>query len=709
MNIKMKNKILFLLFCVAATLTTSAQRKVPTMLIHLKDGSTDTIYIENNFVRFYGLDNPKPGDFVTLNVDGSYIFPYDNTDINNKRYKELKKANASLTVEGEAFPGSFYTGTILSTKELDDSFLTDEFLRDYKNKYGMMYLVDCKDIISNYSPISLPYDGTTYYAYAFAISEDDSSNRFLSNATVIKAYADSWYITWKEGYEFYEKEENKAIALNCNYDQLTSSCKQDMPWLPDNNLKSAIQTYLKAMKFDFSSYTKAATTKRDCTDAMLYFVDNITAQTKEDISQAINNVSVTDNSLYNVMAQSGINSDITDFASKELTYSIDKENSSLVDDTEKYSAITLKQNLSPSVFGADIATDKGYTMLLPNSKAFSSVYDAAKPYYKYITSFNYMDVTQTFAMAASITSSTAPKREIVYDVETYSDAATISNAITKNIVFDNSVDANKSLLNGTAKTEDVLISATGRQLSNVPAILAHTKKHSTANNGTLYEMDEMPFKSWETYNPALEYHTPLRTIGLKNDYVCSEYTLPAADVAARDTLLDNVPDFLKKKILSAKDGSLSYICTDSINFSHNTAKPEVDFALNNVRSTKYHIYVVTAPAQVKNPEQPIKPLYARIDLAYNAADGSQQYERLNIPGAANVTDDIIVHNDGKLGVIELEVEFPICYEGLKAHPTLFMSHTKNFTTFANRNRYDRELRIVGVYLISEDEIQSLNK
>lgn len=704
----MKNKISLLLFCVMSALTVNAQRNVPAMLVHLKDGSTDTVYIENNLVSFYGLDNPKPGDYVTLNLDGSYVFPYDNTDINNKRYKELYKADASLTEEGEAFPCSFYTGTILSTRELDESFLTDEFLLNYKKGNGMMYLVDCKDIINNWSPIFLPYDGTTYYAYAFAINED-SNKRFLSDATVIKAYADSWYIAKTKGYEFYEREENKAIALNCNYDLLTSSCKQDMPWLPDHNIKSAIQTYLNAMKFDFSSYTKAATAKRDCTDAMLYFVDNVTTQTKEDILQAINNVSVTDNSLYNAMVQSGINSDMTDFASKDLTYSIDKENSSLVEGTGLYSAITLKQNLSPSVFGADIAADKSYTMLLPDKNAFNSIYAAAKPYYNYITGFNYMDVTQTTYSAASIKTTTAPSaRKIYVDVDTYSYYATISNAIAKNIVFDNSVDANQPLLNGTAKEDDTIISAAGRQLSNVQAILAHTKKHNTTNNGTLYEIDELPFKSWETYNPALEYHTPLRTLGLRQNYTYSENTFSATDLAARDTLFDNVPDFLKKKIVSAKDGSLSYICTDSINFNSAAVKPEFDFALNNVRSTKYHIYVVTAPAQIKNPEKPLKPLYLRMDLAYNDADGSQKYERLNIPGA-QTTDDIVVHNDGKLGVVELEVEFPICYEGLEAYPTLFMSHTKSFTPAANRRSYEQELRVVGIYLISEDEIQSLNK
>ena len=105
---------------------------------------------------------------------------------------------------------------------------------------------------------------------------------------------------------------------------------------------------------------------------------------------------------------------------------------------------------------------------------------------------------------------------------------------------------------------------------------------------------------------------------------------------------------------------------------------------------------------IASEEENTKPLYVRFDMASTKADGTPAYERLNVKGAGKATDDIIVPGNGKFNVVELEYTFPICYYGLEAFPTLFVSHTKMFNNNDNREKFEQELRIAGIYLVPAD-------
>ena len=172
-------------------------------------------------------------------------------------------------------------------------------------------------------------------------------------------------------------------------------------------------------------------------------------------------------------------------------------------------------------------------------------------------------------------------------------------------------------------------------------------------------------------------------------------------------MISDLPDYIKTFILPKDTRFFSYIATDSINMAQASSKPELDFSLDNVLANRYHIYVVLAPSQLLDPTRPVstegsevKNLYLRFDMSYTAADGTQKYDRLSVPGGKK-TDDILIVNDGKFHFVELVFDFPICYYGLEAYPTLFMSLTKSFTSSANRRKFEQELRVAGVFLVPD--------
>jgi len=157
----------------------------------------------------------------------------------------------------------------------------------------------------------------------------------------------------------------------------------------------------------------------------------------------------------------------------------------------------------------------------------------------------------------------------------------------------------------------------------------------------------------------------------------------------------------------------SYVAVDSADVDGSTSKPEFNYALHGVRSSTYHIYVVTVPAQVEEPEALVRPYYLRFYLSWTDASNKQQLTVL--PQGAKTTSEITTDegestatvtylgNPDKVNVIDLgEFTFPACYYGLDAYPSLMMAHTKAYTSSANRRKYDQQMRVAGVYLVPKE-------
>ncbi len=380
---------------------------------------------------------------------------------------------------------------------------------------------------------------------------------------------------------------------------------------------------------------------------------------------------------------------------------------------------TKSNNVIRQILRADIEDeDSTFTVLFPTNDAWNKAVETISPLYNYIGTVNYMDMQKNTTAAGSVTATTAKaEKPSIVDVTLYNDSLPKS-FIMRNLAYSNSYKMNDLLLGNTASEIDTIYSARRNKLTNVPEILNHCGEILPMSNGYVRKLDDICFKPWETYNPILASYTPVRTLGLKTNAYATSHSFGADSIRTKYShVFDELPGFIKNFVLPEYANFFSYVATDSINLSSTSSKPEFDFALRNVRSTKYKIYVVFIPSQIEEPWRPVstateenKNLYLRFDLSYTDADGSQKYRRLNVADAKKNTDDVLIVNDGKAHVVELEFSFPICYSGLDAYPTLFISHTKSFTSSTNRRKYEQELRIEGVYLVPEganDYVQSL--
>lgn len=407
------------------------------------------------------------------------------------------------------------------------------------------------------------------------------------------------------------------------------------------------------------------------------------------------------------------------------TYYIDTRKSvegPLVNGQQSYldTVWTKRNNVIRNILRADIEDeDSTFTVLFPTDKAWNGALQRITPLYKYIATVDYMDMqTSNFTKAAASVSATDAKSAtpVKIDAELYNDSLPKAQ-ITRNLAFSNNNPYNQPLLTNSASETDTLVSVRGNSLSNPQEVLSFCGELQSMSNGYVRTLDSLCYKPWETYEPIRGYFYPIRTLGLK---AAASYTYNTFGqdslVSKHPEFFTELPDYIKYFTFPKGQTHFQYISTDSINMSGATAKPELDFALRNVLSTKYKIYVVVVPSQLLEPERPlatdkeeIKNLYLRFDMAYTDASNKQQFKRLNVPGAKQ-TADIKIVNDGKFHVVELEFEFPICYSGLDAYPTLFMSNTKSFTSSSNRKKFEQELRVAGIYLVPEganDYVQSL--
>lgn len=347
--------------------------------------------------------------------------------------------------------------------------------------------------------------------------------------------------------------------------------------------------------------------------------------------------------------------------------------------------------------------DSTYTMFIPTDAAWTAAYENVSKDYNYINKLTYMDMSKNGMAAALCKANTAQcDTPVELDAEQRNDSLT-KNFLVRNLVFSNTNEYNLPLLTGetSAAKKDTLVSTNNGKFTNISDFLNHTVGEAQVNsNGYSRIVDTWCYLPWESYEPVQHFRTPVRTLGLGTGKNYSTHNVIKTSLATRDTLFEKVPSFIKKWLLPEDSQFFTYVSTDKENFASSSAKPELDFALKGLRSTKYHIYVVTVPAQLNDPEEvALKPTYLRFDISYTDAEGTQQYKRLNVPGAKASAD--IIAEPGIVNVIELEFDMPICYYGLDAYPTLFVSHTKSFTTSSNRNKYDQELRIAGLYFVPE--------
>ena len=375
------------------------------------------------------------------------------------------------------------------------------------------------------------------------------------------------------------------------------------------------------------------------------------------------------------------------------------------------SVMKKRNNVIRSIMRADLEDeDSTYCMLIPNDKAWQDAYAAINPCYNYITKMDYMDLQKKTLVASSLKATDSKADKAAETTGDLKDSLTCRN-IVSNLVFSNWYKGNQPLFgNGSFAPADTAYTTSGTHLTKMQAVLDHTIAVNEMSNGITRTIDAFPFSSWETYNPIIDATFPEATMKVTK---LTTHNIPLDSLAGRDSLFSKVPAMLRELILPKTSRFFSYVAVDSANIDGTTGKPEFNFALRGARSTTYHIYVVTVPAQVEEPLADVRPYYLRFYLSWTDAANKQQYTVLPNGAKSSIemttdngqsTDALTYLGDpGRLNVFDLgEFTFPACYYGLDAYPSLMMMHTKSYTSSANRKKYDQQMRVAGVYLIPKE-------
>ena len=341
----------------------------------------------------------------------------------------------------------------------------------------------------------------------------------------------------------------------------------------------------------------------------------------------------------------------------------------LVDGKQTYldSVLKKRNNVIRSIMRADLEDeDSTYCMLVPNDQAWSEAYAAINPCYNYIKKLDYMDLQKKTTVASSTNATTAKADKAAEASDELQDSLTCRN-IVQNLVFSNWYRGNQPLFgNYSAVVPDSAYSTSGRYLTHIENVLAHTVATNEMSNGMTRTIDKLTFHPWETYNPVISTVYPDATLKVTK---LTSHNIPLDNLAGRDSLFSKVPKMFRQWLFPQNSRFFSYVAVDSANIDGTTGKPEFCFALNGVRSTTYHIYVVTVPAQVEEPLADVKPYYLRFYLSWTDAANKQQFTVLpqGAKSSIEITTDngnstatlTCVGDPGRVNVLDLgEFTFP---------------------------------------------------
>ncbi len=376
------------------------------------------------------------------------------------------------------------------------------------------------------------------------------------------------------------------------------------------------------------------------------------------------------------------------------------------------SVMKKRNNVIRTIMRADLEDeDSTFCMVLPNDKAWNGVYKAISPCFNYIAKMDYMDLTKKTTVASSTKATTAKADKAVETTTTVLQDSLTRRNIVSNLVFSNCYQRNSPLFGvGSFAQSDSAVSTRGNYLTNMQEVLNYTTGMAELSNGMTRTVDSLTFYPWETYLKPVVERYPAQVLKVNR---LTNHSIPLDSLVGRDSLFSKIPAMFDQFLFPAKSRFFSYVAVDSADVDGTTGKPEFNFALTNVCSATYHIYVITVPEQVYNPSAPVKPYYLRFYLSWTDADNKQQYTVL--PQGAKTTSEITtadgeststvtyLGDPGRLNLIDLgEFTFPACYYGLDAYPSLMMMHTKSFTTTKNRSTIDQQMRVAGVYLIPKE-------
>ena len=414
-----------------------------------------------------------------------------------------------------------------------------------------------------------------------------------------------------------------------------------------------------------------------------------------------------------------------DMVMKYQTVTLDEKNSvkgEIVNGLQVYddSVLIVRNSLIENTLRSKLTNeDSLYTVLIPNDEAWDEAYNRIAKYYNYISEMNYQDLedkdfpsvkgggnsagTAFMALGAGkklVKLSSKPSDSEFEDNASYWTDSIAKRNITNNLIYsETNTRYNYKLADGQKFEEgDTLYTTTRQKLTNLPELDKATMETKTLSNGHARIINDIPFKSWETYAPEIRTRRVGRYLTSNGSKVSNViYTNVSKDICTFDK-----PD----------ETNLYYV---RVNVSEGSAyAPEMDFKLPDVLSTTYDIYAVVVPGWIENQDNPNyerKPYTLRFDINYTNEKNEEVRGRFNGEGLVTEAAKVVkvpafVCGAEKVDTIKLgRVTFPVCYAGTEAYPNIKVYCTLTSFGSANRKKYDQQIRIANIIMKPIDLVE----
>jgi len=532
---------------------------------------------------------------------------------------------------------------------------------------GMLTAISCSDF-DDYNTVPSSVNSSAN----MTIWENISSNPQLSDfAEIIKKAgmddeldAPTFYTVW--------------APLNGTYDASAVLAKDS-----DKVLKLFVQNHIASYNYPASGivdeYVKVLNTKThpfvgsgSYTFEEVAMTDQINLPSSNGIMHILNGDAPFYYNLYEYLSE-GENIGLLSQYFKEYEYSVLDTKSSVigpvVNGRQTYidSVMTVYNIMADRVNAKLSDEDSTYTFIMPNDKAWESLYSKVSSCFNYASKTNYQvfdnnsESSKSVEVDAAFLKDSLSKRSIVND-----------------LIFSNNNSYNRWLVDANYPSTDTLYSTSRSKLSNPEAILAQSKEKVKMSNGYAHIVDSVASYPWETYSPELKINA-YRYLGLYASGSASYTSVTKPEQY-------NIGDFTEE--------GLSYLFMKA---SSAYSLPKITVQLPNVLSTTYNIYCVMVPPVIGlDNATEVKANYVKFKLNYATSAGTLVTEELGS----------FVNDTSKVDTILVGTfTFPVAYRGLGSDicPTLsvesaYTAFKKNEDGVYLRNIYTGDLRIAKIIM-----------
>lgn len=353
--------------------------------------------------------------------------------------------------------------------------------------------------------------------------------------------------------------------------------------------------------------------------------------------------------------------------------------------------------------------DSTYTMVYLTNNAWNTAKAKMQPEFKYIETYKYNDWANIEAAKKTAVNASMPvdvaTKELAVDAELYNDSV-YKYRMTNRLSFSMKHPNNKKWLDPdrivTVEDDDTIVTTNGQRIpGGALAIQEHTvningSKAKSLSNGYARIIDEIGFKSWDTYKPTLVYNTR-RDIPYYHPTTSTLTTMVMVGMAQNPTLWDDlkaagkpfidkvvIPELFDKRF----ESDFRYL---QINTNSST-NSSFCVALKDVLATTYRVIMVTAPTEGYMVKK------QKFSFWIDYFDGTDQKVDAITPEKSEV-------QSGKFAYFDLgNITFPISYYGLDAYPTLRVQCTNPSESGVSEKQYEPIIRLAGVILIPKEAV-----